>query len=100
MAVGCNCSLAERHSCLVSLVVADIADMGLALAPAPALVHTYSVQWADTDLVVDNSANIAANAAASGNSQTPGMNRCVVSILDIQESLILVHSIRFLLSCT
>lgn len=77
----------EWHSCLVSPAVVGIADMDLALAPA--LVHTYSVESADTaDLAVDNLANTVADAAVSVSSQTPGMNRCVVSILDIRESLI------------
>lgn len=88
-----------RHSCSVSLVVVDIAgmDLDLALALAPELVHTYSAEFADTGLAVDNLANTAANAVASVSSQTPGMNRCAVLILGIREFWIWVHSIRFLL---
>lgn len=88
----------ERHSYLVSLVVADIAGMDLAVVPV--LVHTYSVELADMHLVVDNLADIVVNVAVSVNSQTPDMNRCVVLILGIRESLIWVHNIRFLLFCT
>lgn len=88
------------HSYSVSPAVVGIADMDLALAPA--LVHTYSVELADTAVhsAVDSLANIVVNAAVSVSSQTPGMNRCVVSILGIRESLIWAHSIRSLLFCT
>lgn len=64
MAVGYNCLLVEWHSCLVSPVEVGIADMDLALVPA--LVHTYSVELADTvDSAVDTLANIAVNAVVS-----------------------------------
>lgn len=93
--------LVQRHNYSVSLAVADMAGMDLVPALALVLAHTYSVEWVDTHLAVDNLVNIVVNAAvAFANLQTPDMNRCVELGLDIRVSLILVHNIRFLLFYT
>lgn len=84
----------EQHSYLAFVVVGSL-EVVVLVDMDSELVHMHSVAFAD--MYLDNLVNTVAYVAVAVNSQTLGMNHYDLLSLDIRESWISVHNIRFLL---